>query len=223
MKKTRKFLLTMLSVLTVAAVSFGAASCELLEILSQSIPPINIPTWDKSSLDNSTGDSSSGSSSMENSSSEDSSSAHTEHTWAESYSYDDSYHWIECNVCHEVKDKAEHTLNESGECSVCKALLKATEGVQYRISSDNMYAEVIGYEGTATRVRIADTYNDLPVKTIYEKAFDDNDKIAAVIIPDSVTSIGDWAFEACDSLTSVVIGGRATLPSLHPQNNYCTL
>ena len=194
MKKTRRILLTVLSVLTVGALSLGAASCELLEILSQSIPPINIPTWDKSSLDNSTGDSSSESSSMENSSSEDSSSAHTEHTWAESYSYDDSYHWIECNVCHEVKDKAEHTLNESGECSVCERLITPTEGVQYRISSDNMYAEVIGYEGTATRVKIADTYNGLPVKTICEHAFKRNDIITSVIISDSVTSIGNYAF-----------------------------
>lgn len=38
-----------------------------------------------------------------------------------------------------------------------------------------------------------------------------------------VTSIGDKAFYDCTSLTSVKIPNRATLPSLHPQNYYCTL
>ena len=75
----------------------------------------------------------------------------------------------------------------------------------YDVSADGTYVDVIGYEGTATRVRIADTYNDLPVKTIYEKAFYDNDKITSVIIPDSVTSIRFRAFSNCSSLTSVVI------------------
>ena len=133
------------------------------------------------------------------------------HAWATEYDFDNSFHWYECNACDEIKDKAEHTPDESGECSVCKALVGATEGVVYDVSTDGTYVEVIGYEGTATRVRIADTYNDLPVKTIYEEAFYNNDKITAVIIPDSVTSIGRYAFRYCNSLTSVEIPDSVTL------------
>ena len=133
-----------------------------------------------------------------------------DHAWATEYTFDNSFHWYECNTCDEIKDKAEHTPDESGECTVCKALVGATEGVVYDVFDGGAYAGVIGYEGTATRVRIADTYNGLPVKTIYDQAFNNNDKITSVIIPDNVTSIGSRAFDDCDSLTSVVIGDSVT-------------
>ena len=133
-----------------------------------------------------------------------------DHAWATEYTFDNSFHWYECNTCNEIKDKAEHTPDESGECTVCKALVGATEGVVYDVFDGGAYAGVIGYEGTATRVRIADTYNGLPVKTIYDQAFNNNDKITSVIIPDNVTSIGSRAFDDCDSLTSVVIGDSVT-------------
>ena len=80
----------------------------------------------------------------------------------------------------------------------------ATEGVLYQVSSDNTYAEVTGYEGTATEVKIAGTYNGLPVKSIANQAFYQNATITSVTIPDSVTSIGESAFEDC-WLTSVYI------------------
>ena len=128
-----------------------------------------------------------------------------DHAWAEEYSFDNSYHWLDCDTCDESKGKEEHTVGSSGECSVCKQLVGATEGVLYDVSTDGTFAEVIGYEGTATKVRIADTYNDLPVKNIYEKAFYGNNVITSVIIPDNVTSIGDAAFHNCDNITSIII------------------
>ena len=85
-----------------------------------------------------------------------------------------------------------------------------TEGIVYDISADGTYAEVIGYSGTATKIRIADTYEGLPVKNICNAAFYKNYKITSVIIPDSVTSIGGGAFQNCTSLTRVVIGDSVT-------------
>jgi protein-L-isoaspartate O-methyltransferase len=82
--------------------------------------------------------------------------------------------------------------------------------------------------GTAYRVRgvegviirgtfvIPASYNDLPVTEIgsiddgfYESAFVAA-LITAVTIPNSVTSIGSWAFFRCTSLTSVTIGANVT-------------
>ena len=132
-----------------------------------------------------------------------------DHAWATEYSYDNSYHWYACGTCTEVKNKAEHTADETGACTECNALVGATEGVLYDLSADGTYAEVIGYEGTATRVRIADTYEGAPVTRIYDKAFLAK-SITSIIIPDSVTTIGNWAFYDCYSLTSVVIPDSVT-------------
>jgi hypothetical protein len=79
----------------------------------------------------------------------------------------------------------------------------ATEGVEYEVSSDGTFAEVVGYHGIATTVKIADFYNGLPVKGIRTRAFYDKMDIIAVEIPNSVTSIGDYAFASCEMLKTI--------------------
>ena len=133
-----------------------------------------------------------------------------EHDYNTAYSFDNNFHWYACKNCGAKKDSAEHKAADNGMCSVCDMPVGATEGIIYDVSADGTYAEVVAYEGTATKIRIADIYNGLPVTTIYSKAFYDNDTITSVIIPDSVTSIGDDAFYDCDSLTGVVIPDSVT-------------
>ena len=43
------------------------------------------------------------------------------------------------------------------------------------------------------------------------------------IIPEGVKTISGYAFAGNSKIKSISIPDRATLPSLHPQNNYCTL
>ena len=130
------------------------------------------------------------------------------HAWETTYSSDNSYHWIDCETCEEVKDKQEHSVQASGECSVCNELVGATEGVAYDLLSDGT-AQVVMYEGTAKRVRIAETYQGAPVTKIANEAFKDT-TITSIVIPDSVTSIGDNAFRSCTSLTSIEIPDSVT-------------
>ena len=133
-----------------------------------------------------------------------------EHDYNTAYSFDNNFHWYACKNCGAKKDSAEHKVADNGMCSVCDMPVGATEGIIYETSADGTYAEVVAYEGTTTKIRIADTYNGLPVTTIYSQAFYQNGVITSVIIPDSVTSIGYRAFSACTSLASVVIPDSVT-------------
>ena len=47
---------------------------------------------------------------------------------------------------------------------------------------------------------IPGTHNDLPVTSIGEGAFRDWGRITQVVIPDSITRIGDDAFDGCSNL-----------------------
>ena len=128
-----------------------------------------------------------------------------DHTYKSEYSYDNSFHWYDCEYCDATDAYAEHTVDDSGYCTVCDRPLAPTEGVVYDVSTDGTYAEVLAYNGTAKRVVIAESYKDLPVRRIYNEAFE-NSSITSVVIPDSVTSIGSYAFYNCTGLTSVTIG-----------------
>ena len=133
-----------------------------------------------------------------------------EHVYSTEYMADDEYHWLKCEGCDDVQGKEYHTLDEDGVCTTCSMPISETPGVIYDVSADGTYAEVIGYEGTSKRVKIASEYKGLPVRNIYEKAFYNNDLITHVVIPDSVTSIGDNAFDNCSALKSVVMGDGVT-------------
>ena len=109
----------------------------------------------------------------------------------------------------EYGDYAKHTPDASGVCGVCEEPLPPTEGVLYEISEDETYAIVVGYTGESKKVKIAERYNDLPVTTIGSEAFG-NSNITNIEIPDSVTSIGNYAFRGCSSLTNIAIPDSVT-------------
>ena len=132
------------------------------------------------------------------------------HDFAKTYNVDSNYHWYDCSRCDAISNKEYHIEGDDGCCTTCGIPLSSTPGVIYDVSADGTYAEVIDYTGTATKVRIAAEYQGLPVKTIYSEAFKNNKSITSVVIPDSVTSIGNSAFYLCGSLTSVTIPDSVT-------------
>lgn len=79
-----------------------------------------------------------------------------------------------------------------------------TEGLAYTLSNDGTYAICTGI-GTATdtNIVIGSQYRGVPVTEIKAKAFVDNSTLTDVIIPDSVTSIGNGAFYNCSSLAGI--------------------
>jgi hypothetical protein len=79
---------------------------------------------------------------------------------------------------------------------------KATEGdYEYTILDDGT-AEISKYVGAGGDVVIPSTLGGVSVTSIGDYAFN-NDEITSVIIPNSVTIIGEWVFVNCESLTSI--------------------
>ena len=61
------------------------------------------------------------------------------------------------------------------------------------------------------------------VKSLGEGAFFFCTALENVDLGNNLAIIGENAFYNCIAIDTLVIPDRATLPSLHPQNNYCTL
>ncbi len=75
-------------------------------------------------------------------------------------------------------------------------LITGTPGLKYRLTETS--CAVIGYDGESARVTIPYYYYGLPVTEIAANAFfNSGDKLQSVILPESVITIGKYAFANC--------------------------
>ena len=82
----------------------------------------------------------------------------------------------------------------------------------YAVSADG-HSEITGYNlntGAQHEVVIPETIDDVLVTSIAADAFKSCTSVTAVTIPDSVISIGDFAFYDCDKLAKVTLGSSIT-------------
>ena len=87
---------------------------------------------------------------------------------------------------------------------------QAYGSISYTLNSDGAsYCVADCDDNYFGRAKISATYSGLPVTKIAAKAFDNSD-IYAVVIPDSVTVIGENAFSGCDKLKTVTFGSGVT-------------
>ena len=77
------------------------------------------------------------------------------------------------------------------------------EGLQYSINDERTAATITKYTGTASELDIPGTVENVPVTAVAEWAFAKNETLTKVILPDSITEIGNSAFSLCAKLTSV--------------------
>ena len=87
---------------------------------------------------------------------------------------------------------------------------------QYTVNTNGTIT-ITGYNGPGGAVTIPSTINGLPVTSIGDIAFDAyhtanqfDSPLTSVTIPDSVTSIGDLAFQECTSLANISIPNSVT-------------
>jgi hypothetical protein len=91
-------------------------------------------------------------------------------------------------------------------------LLMAPWALTARDNNDFVYvpsasgASVTSYTGTNADVVVPDTLGSLPVTAIAALAFVGNTNLATLVVPDTVTTIGDRVFLGCANLGSVTLG-----------------
>ena len=84
------------------------------------------------------------------------------------------------------------------------------DGMKFTLKDDGTYSVSIGRLKNQSKIVIPSTYNDKAVTEIAEDGFafylhDPDYTIEEVVIPDTVTHIGDNAFSCCAALTSITI------------------
>lgn len=114
-------------------------------------------------------------------------------------SSDENGHQAQCTVCFENAGQG-HSFEDSNICSVCKydglTYEQDAGGASYSVLNDN---RVSGAENI-----IIPAYHDgFPVVGIKNYAFLANTAIVNVVLPRSITTIGDYAFSSCNNLSSV--------------------
>lgn len=133
------------------------------------------------------------------------------HVWSQTWETSDTHHWHNCTdkTCNEKNGYAKHDF-ANGDCVCGKAKPQPTEGLEYKLNIDKQSYSVIGIgTATANKIIFPSEYEGKPVTSIGNSAFRDSG-LTSITIPDSVTSIGDSAFEGCSSLTSVIIPDSVT-------------
>lgn len=82
--------------------------------------------------------------------------------------------------------------------------LPAVAQAQLTYTTNNGAITITGYIGNPTVLNIPSSTNGYPVTCIGDDAFYDS-SLTSVTIPNSITNIGEGAFEDCDSLTAITV------------------
>ena len=126
---------------------------------------------------------------------------------------------IESDWIIDKKSTTTETGSRHKECIFCEVVLETetipiltvSMDLEFVLNDDGKSYSVTGI-GTCidTVIVIPDKYNGLPVTAILDSALIGRKSIISVIIPDSVISIGDYAFANCYSLTNITIPNSVT-------------
>ena len=73
----------------------------------------------------------------------------------------------------------------------------------FQLNYDEQSYTVTGYKGNVKSVVIPDTFSGKPVTILFDKLFAGHFEIETVVIPDSVTDLGEFVFDGCINLRHI--------------------
>lgn len=117
--------------------------------------------------------------------------------------------------CGEEKKKEETTLPPVSTTGLPEKekLTSSYETDGFVVNVYESYSEIVEYKGDETTLTVPDAFMGIPVKSIGEYAFFENETLTSVTLPDSLLVIGGSAFQSCTALTEVVLGSRVEMIS----------
>lgn len=119
------------------------------------------------------------------------------------------------------KNKLQSATDQMNETLVgMKSVKTPSEGLEYGFNNYDMSYSVVGIGTcTDTEIVIPSTYEGLPVKRLSVQTYHDEENpemeygtfegcnnVTSITVPDSVTSLCQYAFANCENLTTVVLG-----------------
>ena len=134
-----------------------------------------------------------------------------EKTQSPTISISEDGYWVIDGEKTDVKAKGEK--GDKGDVSVTN---ENPQGLAFCLKDDGTYAVEIGDAKYLSKIEIPATYNGKAVTEV-GRFCDDNENniLQEIIIPNSVTTIGEHAFETCTNLTSVTIPDSVTAIGEH--------
>ncbi len=130
--------------------------------------------------------------------------------------------WTTCDYSTKTLIEATgHSYDESTNTCISCGKESPSQGLDIRISSDGTHYVIYGMGTcTASTLKLPSVYEGKPVKAIAAGAFYNRSKITSVVIPSSITSIGDLAFGNCKNLKEFQVDENNTSFSEHLGNLY---
>lgn len=103
-----------------------------------------------------------------------------------------------------------HVVCEWGSYAAEESAPATTDGITYAVDESTGQAYVTGYYGQESNLQILENYQGYPVTAIAANAFQNNQSLVSIQIPNSVTEIGSNAFKDCTSLATVSLPDSVT-------------
>lgn len=138
-----------------------------------------------------------------------------EHFFSPEWQFDTESHWHPSTCgCNRLSSEKKHTLNGDGVCTECGYDSNKALPIDYLFESDGSNGYIIAglteLGKSKTTLEVPANYGSRAITGIKDFAFEGEEGIVEIVLPDSITTIGREVFNGCENLEKVTLGKRVT-------------